>query len=443
MGKPTKPQILNQTTRDMVETSRETARKVALNASKKVLSKRNSDKDHLDSDNDDTSFKRPKRELVSIQASHDDHDDEENDDSEDVSDEDSDDESEESDDGEEVDDDNASSLRRHTKSLAASMSAQSGRKALLSKHIQKQLEQKLIEQDDMDDEQQSDNADEECEDDQLEEEVATVNTKTPSSAQKYKQRVLLIASRGITYRYRHLMNEMHTLLPHSKKDAKLDSKSHLEDLNELAELNNCNNCLYFEVRKHQDMYLWMSKTPNGPSVKFMVRNVHTMDELKMTGNCLKGSRPVLSFDKTFDLEPHLQLLKEMFTQTFAVPRTSRKIKPFIDHIMSFSILDNKIWLRNFQIIEKIPEKGLSKEPEISLVEIGPRCVLDIIRIFDGSFGGSTLYENTLFVSPNELRRNIKAEINAKHQGKAIAQEEREKKKLHNLPAPDPMADVFI
>jgi hypothetical protein len=25
--------------------------------------------------------------------------------------------------------------------------------------------------------------------------------------------------------------------------------------------------------------------------------VHTMDELKLTGNCLKGSRPLLSFDK--------------------------------------------------------------------------------------------------------------------------------------------------
>jgi ribosome biogenesis protein BRX1 len=68
------------------------------------------------------------------------------------------------------------------------------------------------------------------------------------------------------------MNDMHALLPHSKKDAKLDSKCHLEDLNELAELNNCNNCLYFEMRKHQDMYMWMSKTPNGPSVKFLVRN---------------------------------------------------------------------------------------------------------------------------------------------------------------------------
>jgi ribosome biogenesis protein BRX1 len=68
------------------------------------------------------------------------------------------------------------------------------------------------------------------------------------------------------------MQDLVTLMPHSKKDAKLDSKSHLEDLNELCELNNCNNCLYFEVRKHQDMYLWMAKTPNGPSVKFMVHN---------------------------------------------------------------------------------------------------------------------------------------------------------------------------
>ena len=39
-----------------------------------------------------------------------------------------------------------------------------------------------------------------------------------------------------------------------------------------------------------------------------------MDELRLTGNSLKGSRPFLSFDKAFDELPHLQLLKEMFTQ---------------------------------------------------------------------------------------------------------------------------------
>lgn len=31
--------------------------------------------------------------------------------------------------------------------------------------------------------------------------------------------------------------------------------------------------------------------------KICVFIVHTMDELKLTGNCLKGSRPILSFDK--------------------------------------------------------------------------------------------------------------------------------------------------
>lgn len=60
--------------------------------------------------------------------------------------------------------------------------------------------------------------------------------------------------------------------------------------------------------------MWASKTPNGPSAKFHVENIHTMDELKMTGNCLKGSRPLLSFDKQFDDKPHWKLIKEMFTQ---------------------------------------------------------------------------------------------------------------------------------
>ena len=42
--------------------------------------------------------------------------------------------------------------------------------------------------------------------------------------------------------------------------------------------------------------------------------VHTLAELKLSGNHLKGSRPVLSFDANFDQQPHLQLLKEMLTQ---------------------------------------------------------------------------------------------------------------------------------
>lgn len=72
--------------------------------------------------------------------------------------------------------------------------------------------------------------------------------------------------------HRHLLNDIYTLLPHSRKDAKLDTKTKLYQLNELAELYNCNNVLFFEARKGKDLYIWMSKPPNGPTVKMHLQN---------------------------------------------------------------------------------------------------------------------------------------------------------------------------
>lgn len=43
------------------------------------------------------------------------------------------------------------------------------------------------------------------------------------------------------------------------------------------------------------------------------------------------------------------------------------------------------------------------EEDASLVEIGPRFVLNIIKLFQGSFGGPTLYENPGFKSPNMVK----------------------------------------
>lgn len=85
-----------------------------------------------------------------------------------------------------------------------------------------------------------------------------------------------------------------------------------------------------------------------------------MEELKFTGNCLKGSRALLSFDPTFETAPHYQMMKEMFMQIFGTPYHYPKSQPFIDHVFTFSILDNRVWFRNYQIME---EDG-------SLVEIG-------------------------------------------------------------------------
>ncbi|KAF8912032.1 Brix domain-containing protein [Gymnopilus junonius] len=246
---------------------------------------------------------------------------------------------------------------------------------------------------------------------------------------KNKQRVLLLSSRGITHRMRHLMNDLEALLPHVKKDSKLDSKSQLNLLPELADLNNCNNTLYFEARRHEDLYLWAAKTPNGPSIKMHVQNVHTMDELKMTGNCLKGSRGLLSFDKAFEDSEWGILTKEVFTHAsiFGVPSTSRRAKPFIDHILTFSIVDSKIWFRNFQIIEKDPLQP-NGPPQTTLVEIGPRFVLTPIRIFEGAFGGATVYSNPEFISPAVVRMAMKREKGGKYNTRKDAEEETRRRK---------------
>lgn len=41
-----------------------------------------------------------------------------------------------------------------------------------------------------------------------------------------------------------------------------------------------------------------------------------MEELKLTGNHLNGSRPLLTFSTNFDKDPRWKLLKEMIMQVF-------------------------------------------------------------------------------------------------------------------------------
>ncbi|KAL9257390.1 Ribosome biogenesis protein BRX1 homolog 2-like protein [Drosera capensis] len=60
-----------------------------------------------------------------------------------------------------------------------------------------------------------------------------------------------------------LMLNLVSLLPHCKKDNKVESKgSKGGTLNELVELKSCSS-------KYKDLYLWMVKCPSGPPVKFL------------------------------------------------------------------------------------------------------------------------------------------------------------------------------
>lgn len=212
-----------------------------------------------------------------------------------------------------------------------------------------------------------------------------------------KQRVLVFGARGISYRDRHLMKDLKMLMPHHRTESKMERSKSLSIINEMAEMKHCNKAVLFEGRRKRDLYMWISNIPNGPSAKFLVENIHTMGELKMTGNCLRGSRPLLSFDETFDGEAYLLLLKEMLTQTFGVPNHHPKSQPFYDHIYTFTFLDNRIWFRNFQILS---EDG-------ALAEVGPRFVLNPVKIFEGSFTGGAIWDNPDYISPARYRQTLK------------------------------------
>ena len=150
-----------------------------------------------------------------------------------------------------------------------------------------------------------------------------------------------------------------------------------------------------------------------------------MDELHFTGNCLKGSRPILSFDSSFDQQPHLVVIKELLIHIFGVPKGARKSKPFIDHVMGFTVADGRIWIRCYEIneteasrkqaagveemdvVDDAPKRGKPSDTNLSLVEIGPRFVLTPIVILESSFGGPVIYENKEFVSPNQIRAELR------------------------------------
>eukprot|EP01084_Bolivina_argentea_P016154 30253_1 len=257
-----------------------------------------------------------------------------------------------------------------------------------------------------------------------------------------RRRVLVVSSRSITSRFRHLMEDLRKLLPHHKKDVKLNlgKDSLVSVMNTIAELKSCENVIFFDCRKKSDLYLWIGSTPDGPCVKFHAMNVHTMEELKFTGNAMLGSRPLLSFDSQFETSAHWKLIKSLFSNVFSTSKGHPKGKPFVDRIMSFYVADNCIWIRNYQIVHPKDKKDTS---EASLVEIGPRFVLKLIRIFEGSFGGPTLFQNPTYVSPNSIRAGLKRKAGRKYANQVEAKSHNREKKMAIATPRDPVDDVFL
>jgi ribosome biogenesis protein BRX1 len=259
-----------------------------------------------------------------------------------------------------------------------------------------------------------------------------------------RKKVLVICSRGVTTQFIELVEDVLKLLPHAKKDPKFDKREPLTSVNEIADLAGCRFAVYFEARKMQDLFMWTSAVDSeGPSAKFLVQQIKPMKDLRLTGNCLLGSRPIVSFDNSFGGSAHGALLQSLLGQIFSTPKGHPRSKPFHDHVLHFSFMRGKVVVRHYQVL---PPLDGTKSGDQSLVEIGPRFSLLPIRIFAGSFGGETLYANPEYVSPNEARSALKRKSSRTTIGHVVQKEKRRKRinedGVANLP-PDELKEVFL
>lgn len=258
---------------------------------------------------------------------------------------------------------------------------------------------------------------------------------------KNRQRVLLLSSRGIKARGRHLIANLSSLLAHHKRETKVEKNSGIrEQIKSSCELKDCQNVIFFEQRRERT-YLYLAKYENGPTMKFLIDSITTADELKMTGNCLKYSRPILSFDESFDQDPKWVIFKQLVRDSFGIPKFHPKSQPFVDKVFHFGLSDGKIHFRNYQIVyhsSGVEKKIVNKE--LKLNEVGPRLILTPCFIQQGLFQGKLLYTNPLFKTISEERGDLRKEQRKLLNQKILKKEKKLQKRKNTFQKNNELAD---
>ena len=209
--------------------------------------------------------------------------------------------------------------------------------------------------------------------------------KAPASKRQSWRSCLILGTRGIKARHRHLLRDLLRLLPHAEQGSKVDPEDGLGAVLKLCEDRLCGSTILLDARDPHRLYTWAASCPDGPSAMFRVLNIHTIEELKLEARRASGARNVLVFDREFEHSAARRVLRELLTAVFAVPHEP-DARP-AQHALSFAWLDGRIWMRVYRI--SYDEAGGVE----SMAEIGPRLVLKPMRIISGGFGGTVL-QNT-------------------------------------------------
>lgn len=199
-------------------------------------------------------------------------------------------------------------------------------------------------------------------------------------------RCLLLGTRGLKARHRHLMRDLQRIMPHAQPGSKLGAEDGPSAVVQLCEDADCSSAVLLDARDPRRLYLWLAGCPDGPSAMLRVRNVHTVAELNLTARRVLGVRNLLSFDGSFETCAERRVLKALLVRTFSVPdaaagsRRGLRVK----HTIVFSFLDGVIWLRVYR------NNTADADGKVEVEEIGPRLVLEPVRIIASGFAGAIL-----------------------------------------------------
>lgn len=189
---------------------------------------------------------------------------------------------------------------------------------------------------------------------------------------------MFISSKGADSSTTTTIRDLEYIINAIKED-NFDMKKNLTILEKYMEINECENCLYFEVTKRIKR-LWIT---NGEySFRFIIWDLKSIFDLSFPVNYHKNGGHILLFDNSFDELDHLKQLKNIISTIF---KSKNSVQ--IERVLVFYYYDEMISLRNYLIKD--------------VTEIGPRLDLKLDRIFKGCFKGERIYSNLEDTSDNK------------------------------------------
>ena len=92
--------------------------------------------------------------------------------------------------------------------------------------------------------------------------------------------------------------------------------------------------------------MWIGKI-DGPSIKYRIEKATSAEDQKLFGNCLRNSRPLISFGNEFLQSLDKKIEKNLWIDILNVPKNHPKSQPFFDKMIQLNYIDDKLYIRIF------------------------------------------------------------------------------------------------